>query len=76
MRRLNLLTESIPFTPKFQPNFQSNRGSVVRRMRIARAGNMRALIVSPLNNDYADFFHKVDPSDFHYAQETLCSADW
>src|SRR6266404_8863507 len=40
MRRLNFSTESRPFTPKFQPNFQSKRGSVVRRMRMASAGNI------------------------------------
>src|ERR1043165_3983550 len=40
MRRLNFSTDRIPFTPKFHANFQSRRGRVVRRMRVARAGNI------------------------------------
>jgi hypothetical protein len=37
---LEALDGEQPFTPKFQQNFQSRRGSVVRRIRVARAGNM------------------------------------
>src|SRR5438105_4398208 len=40
MRRLNLSTDRIPFTPKFQANFHKQRLSVVRRMRVAREATM------------------------------------
>ncbi len=41
MRRLNFSTDNIPFRPKFQANFQSDRLSVVRTMRMASWGNIR-----------------------------------
>src|SRR2546428_303068 len=47
MPRLNRSTESTPFTPKLPPNFQSKRGSVGRRMRMASAGNIGQVISSP-----------------------------
>src|SRR5688572_4457454 len=40
MRRLNFSTDNVPFTPKFQANFHRQRLSVVRRIRVARAGSM------------------------------------
>ena len=36
---------------------------------MARAGNIRGSTAGSLNNDYAGFFHKVDPTDSHYALE-------
>src|SRR5438477_10417660 len=48
IRRLNFSTDNIPFTPKFQANFQRQRLSVVRIIRVERVASMASEFVELL----------------------------